>query len=387
MPGTLALPKIGTAVGVLASQAMGEPVTQMTMNTFHSGGTSSSATLGLPRIEEILGVSSHPSNKATLANVSGKITDIIKGPKGTFDTVMINDKDKHIIPHTLNGLSQDLKIKLHDTVTRGDFLTHGDLDELSGGENMSVVGDIGITSADPHDLLKLRQNVFGQDAALDYTQKYLTKSMEYAFDKTIGAGNIDNKHLETIIGKLTSKAQITDPGDSKYIRGEIVDKNVIDYWNANNTGELSSAKASIAQASSLIGKLSLDTYRDKAGNVLIKKGEAFNSQNIPKLIMANVKDVRVSKAPIKYSVKLATRDTIIPMGHENWVSNLAHENIPEQIARGAVMGQIDELNDPRSRLMTGKLLNIGEGHKAYESDRTWANSIAGRMFNLFSGKK
>jgi DNA-directed RNA polymerase subunit beta' len=382
LPGTMKLPPIGTAVGVLASQAMGEPVTQMTMNTFHSGGSASTATLGLPRIKSILNISSKPDNKAVLAENSGEITKIVTGPKGTADTVFVNNK-AHIVPHTFEGESQLLKINIGDRVTAGDFITHGDLDDLTIGNKMIINSEVPITNADPEKLLKLKTNAYDQEVALDYTQNYLTKGMEYAFDKSIGEGKIDSRHLETIVSKLTSVVTVIDPGDSNYARGEVVAKNAADQWNAVNAGPYSSEKLPTSQASKLIGKISQNSLKDKNGNFIIKKGEAFNSQNIGTLLLANVKEVNVAKRPIKYKVQLESVGTIPTKGHENWFSNLGHQSVFEQLSRGSTLGQIDELEDPRSRLMSGKLLRIGQG---FNYPKQKADSIATKMYNLFAAK-
>lgn len=382
LPGTMKLPPLGMAVGVLASQAMGEPVTQMTMNTFHSGGTSSSATLGLPRIESILSVSSTPDNKAVLAENSGEVNKIETGPKGTSDVVFINNK-KHVVPHTFEGEARLLKVNVGDRVTAGDFLTHGDLSDLTIGDKMVINNNVPMTNADPEKLLKLKTEAYDQEVALDYTQNYLTKGMEYAFDKTIGEGKIDSRHLETIVSKLTSVVTIVDSGDSDYTKGEVIAKNVADQWNAINAGPYSAYRLPIAQASKVIGKTSLSSFKDKNGEFIIKKGENFNSQNIGRLLLSNIKEVNVQKRPIKYSVRLESLETVAPKGHENWFSNLGHRNVFEQLARGATLGQTEKLEDPRARFMAGKLLRVGQG---YNYPKVKADTVSSKMFNLFSKK-
>jgi hypothetical protein len=386
LPGTMKLAPIGMAIGVVASQAMGEPVTQMTMNTFHSGGTASTATTGLPRIQKLLNISDDPGDKAAIASLSGDVTKITTGPKGTADRVYIGNK-VHIVPHTFEGESRGLKVGVGDRVTAGDFLTHGDLSDLNMGNSIEI------TNASPKDLLKYKSVGHGQEAALDYVQGYLTRGMEHAFEKTIGtstindplygkmtAGKIDSRHLETIVSKLTSMVTVIDPGDSPYTRGQVIEKNQADSWNMNNVGTFGTYKAPTSKASNIVGKISGDTFRGKDGNIIISKGEVLTSQNIGKLLLANVKEIRIVRRPIKYNVQVESISTVIPKGHDNWLSNLGHENVFEQIARGATLGQTDVLDDPRSRLMTGKLLRIGKGLAAAK------DSIATKMFNLFSRK-
>lgn len=375
IPGTLQLPKEGTPVGTLASQAMGEPVTQMTMNTFHAGGTASGATLGLPRIESILNLGKDKSNPAVLANVSGTINKIEKGM--TQDSVYINGK-VHMIPH-VGGKSQLLKVSVGDTVVKGDFLTYGDVKDLETKANKDII----FTNADPRKLYELKTEEFDQDAALNYVQDYLTDSMDYAFEKTTNPGTIDRRHLETIIGKLTSKAKVIDSGDSHYMKGQEVDRNALIKWNAENSTPYSVKKISLNNASTLVGRKSGETYKDKNGKTIVAKNEVLNDMTLLALKSAGYKELKVYPKPIIFENQLHTKDTIATSGHENWFSNLGHQNIMNQLARGAAMGQIDKLNDPRSRQMTGKLLNVGEG---FHMDSDKRNGIASKMFNLFSKK-
>jgi biotin carboxyl carrier protein len=362
---------------VLASQALGEPVTQMTMNTFHGGGTSSNATIGLPRVEQILNLSEDNNNEAVLAKISGKVTKIEPGAKGTFDTVYINNSPHHI-PHNEIGESQPIKVKVGDTVTKGDFLTYGDL------EDMKEKSDIVFTNASPKLLFKLKDDELGQEEALRYTQDYLTNSMEYAFENTIGGGKIDRRHLETIIGKMTSLAKIVDAGDSNYMIGATVNKNQLDRWNAEHAGPYSSIRIPVANAGQALGKISAETYKDRKGSVIISKGSEVTRDMLGKLMVAGHKEIKVVPRPIKYQVELNSKETVATKGHDNWLSNLGHQDVFEQIARGATFGQTDKLEDARARLMSGKLINTGDG---FNVPKQKANSISSRMLNFFQGMK
>jgi DNA-directed RNA polymerase subunit beta' len=375
MPGTIQLPKEGTPIGVLASQAMGEPVMQMTLNTFHSGGTGSSATLGIPRIEEILNLGKNKVNPAALANNSGTITRIENGV--AKDTIYIDNKPQ-IIPH-VDGKSQKLKVSVGDKVIKGDFLTYGDVNDLLNEANENVV----FTNADPRKLYKLKANAFDQDTARDYVQEYLTDSMDYAISKATSPGAMDRRHMETIIGKITSKAKVIDPGDSPYMKGEEVDRNILVKWNTENATPYSVKKLSLNNAAAVTGHKSGETYKDKKGKTIIAKGEVISDATLVALKNAGYKDIKVYPKLINFENTLHSKDTIATSGHENWFSNLGHKDVMTQLARGAAIGQVDKLNDPRSRQMAGKLLNIGEGFKIAPDKK---NGIATRMFNLFSKK-
>jgi hypothetical protein len=375
-PGTIEVPKEGTPIGILASQALGEPVTQMTMNTFHTGGTNSGATLGLPRIEAILNLSEKDKSvPAVLAKVSGTVIAIENGT--VQDTVNINGK-MHIIPH-IDGKSQVLKVSVGDKVVKGDFLTFGDIKDIETLAGKNIV----FTNANPKELYRLKAEEFDEDTALDYTQNYLTDSMDYAFAKTTSPGTIDRRHEETIIGKLTSKALVIDAGDSPYMKGEVVDRNALIKWNTENSTPYSIKNISLANAAAIIGRKSAETYRDRKSTVIIAKGEVINDMTLLALKNAGYKEIKVLLKPIIYENQLYSKDTIATHGHENWFSNLGHKDIYTQLARGSMLGQVDKLNDPRSRQMAGKLLNIGEG---FNTPKDKANGIATRMLNMFRGK-
>lgn len=376
MPGTTQLPKEGTPVGILASQAMGEPVTQMTMNTFHGGGTSSSATLGLPRVESILNLSKDSANGAVLAKVSGKVTEIKK--EQMKDIVIIGGK-AHDIPH-IKGKSQGLKVKIGDEVNKGDFLTYGDLSDLSSPNTSNII----FTNADPKKLYELKMDALGPDNALEYVQDYLTSSMEYTINETIGSGSMDRKHIETIIGKMTSKATILDPGDSKYIKGQEVDRNELIKWNQSHDTPSKVVTVLTNDPKKIIDRKAAKTYRDSDGKVIVAGGEIINNVAYTSLISSGYKDIRVYPKPIVFENQLHSKGTIPTAGHDNWFSNLGHQDVYTQLARGATLGQVDKLEDPRARLMSGKLLNIGEGFKTPKNVK---NNISTKMYNFFSGLK
>jgi DNA-directed RNA polymerase subunit beta' len=376
MPGTMQLPKEGTPIGTLASQAMGEPVMQMTMTTFHTGGTNSNVTVGLPRIESILNLGKDKAAPAILAKVSGAVSQIEKGV--TQDIVYINGK-AHAIPHQ-NGKSQLLKVQVGDKVTKGDFLTHGDVNDLESEANKNML----FTNADPKELYKLKADEFGQNEALDYTQNYLTDSMDYAISQTTSPGTMDRRHMEVIIGKMTSKAKVIDPGDSPFMKGEETDRNALDKWNTENGTPYSIKKVPVSNLHGLVGRKAAETYKDHLQNkVIIAKGEVINEMTVMALKNAKYTEIRVYPKMIVYENQLRSKGTIAENGHENWFSNLGHEDVMTQLARGATLGQIDKLNDPRSRQMAGKILNVGEGFNMPSPQK---NGIATKMYNLFAKK-
>lgn len=380
LPGNNALVPIGTAIGVIASQAVGEPFTQGSMNTFHTGGTSSFANTGMPRVKNIFDLSVGKSVEAVLATVSGKVTNIVSGASGTSDTVFINSVS-HKVPH-INGIPQKIKVQIGDQVTKGDFLTPGDSKDLISGKAENI------TSANPVKFFKAKTDAVGQDAARSETQDYLINSLNYAITQSLDGSNkhpnsnkINQRHLETIVSKMTSKVKILDSGSSSYIKGQETDKNAVDQWNSSHTGIGAYRNESITNKNGVINKVSVDLVKTKKGMKVVGAKDVITEDVYNSLVANGVKNIRVVDKPIVYENLLMSKGTVADNGNESFFSNMGARNIGKQIARGATMGQIDTLDDPRSRLMTGKLLRLGEGFKV---PRDIADSISTKMKNLFT---
>lgn len=375
-PGTMKLQHLGTPVGTLSAQAMGEPVTQMTMNTFHGGGTSSSPSAGLPKIKQLLGMNADKNNQAVLSTISGKITDIKHGSAGTYDSVYVNGV-LHKIPHILGGGPQALRVAVGDYVTKGDFLTVGSVSDIRNNK-------AGITSADPKTMLKLKTDVVGNEEGLRETRDYLASSLSKAFSDAAGSGKISNRHLETIMGKLTSKATVTNSGSSGLVRGSTVPSASIQRWNAQNAGLSNAKKIPISKAQNLIGKIAAQEYKDKSGAVIVRSGQQITGNHIAKLLASGHKSIKAYASPIQYEPKLVGVEQAGSYGSENWLSNLGTRELNNQIARGAMFGQTDKLQDSRARMMTGKMLPIGEG---FSKPKSFVNAIGTNIRNFFLKKK
>ena len=385
IPGTNQLPDIGMAVGTIASQAMGEPVMQMTMNTFHSGGTSSNATLGLPRIEQLLNLSEDKGNNASLATVSGEVTNILSD-KGSMHDIVFIDKKPHKIPKISNGQSQKLRVKTGDKISKGDFITFGNVDDIESGDHHII-----LTNANPKKLFEFKRDVIGEEGAINHVQDYLSHSMQYAISSALNDNNaIDRRHIETIVSKMTSKAKIVDAGDSNFTKGEVVDRAVIDRWNSENGTPYSSKSVSIAVTpKKAIDRVCADNYKDRKGVAIAKKGQDITPVIVGNLLAAGFKDIKIMPKLIQYEGQLDSKQTVVTKGHSNWLSNMGYENVYSQLARGATNGQTDKLDDPRSRTMTGKLVNVGEGYNLVNNPKTRdkANSVANKMTNFFGDMK
>ncbi|MGZ4335912.1 MAG: DNA-directed RNA polymerase subunit beta' [Gaiellaceae bacterium] len=194
--------EIGDAVGIIAAQSIGEPGTQLTMRTFHTGGVAGAdITHGLPRVVEIF-EARNPKGAATLAEVAGKVdiepTD--RGPKIT------------IIPHDLKKDEEPKAIQLPRRtrllVTKGQDVEPGD--PLHEG------------SANPADLLRLK--------GYTETELYLIGEVQKVY-KSQGV-EIHDKHIELIVRQMLKKVRVENAGQTDLLPGQLVDKTVLDRENA-----------------------------------------------------------------------------------------------------------------------------------------------------------
>ncbi|MDI9354658.1 MAG: hypothetical protein QM532_00045 [Cyanobium sp. MAG06] len=190
---------IGETVGIVAAQAIGEPGTQLTMRTFHSGGVAGAdITQGLPRVEEIF-ENRVPKAKATLSEYNGEITEIGKINNVYVITMLLNDteiiksgKDKTI--------KYELLPKLYPIVKKGDKIIKSQI--LSTG------------SVDMDELFKL--------GGADRVEEYVVREIYKVYD--LQGANINRKHLEIIIRQMLNRVKIKDSKDSIFIKGDIIER-------------------------------------------------------------------------------------------------------------------------------------------------------------------
>ena len=188
--------KTGEAVGIVAAQSIGEPGTQLTLRTTHSGGAArADITSGLPRVEELFEVRS-PKGKAILAEFDAVVDAIDDKPNGKVVRLKAlgtkSKKDRtveYLFPRTIL-----LNVETGQTVNRGDSICEG--------------------SYDLRELYALR----GKEAVY----KYIIKEVQRIYISE-GAG-ICNKHIETIIRQMFGRVRVSNAGDSELVAGEVIDK-------------------------------------------------------------------------------------------------------------------------------------------------------------------
>ncbi|MCL2033489.1 MAG: DNA-directed RNA polymerase subunit beta' [Oscillospiraceae bacterium] len=192
---------IGEAVGVIAAQSIGEPGTQLTMRTFHTGGIASASdiTQGLPRVEELF-EARKPKNSAIISHIDG-IISFDKDAKGNDFVVVTNNEtgetyEKQVI------YGSTLSVSEGDTVKKGTHLTEG--------------------SAEPSEILQVNGELAVQDYLIQEVQRvYRTQGVD-----------INDKHIEVIVRQMMRKIKVDDQGDTHLISGSTVAKHEFEAENA-----------------------------------------------------------------------------------------------------------------------------------------------------------
>jgi DNA-directed RNA polymerase subunit beta' len=208
------LVSIGETVGIVAAQAIGEPGTQLTMRTFHSGGAAGEdITMGLPRVEDIFERQT-PKAQAVVCKIDGVVSDIKHGEKDDLIITVLGEagggkKEKKEVEHSVSFRRSPI-VKIGQEVKAGDLLTDG--------------------YADIEELFKYG----GRDRA----QRYIISEINKIYE-TQGA-SISRKHLEIIVRQMFSRLRVKQAGDSNFSVGEIVEESELHEENARvrrNNGE------------------------------------------------------------------------------------------------------------------------------------------------------
>ena len=218
---------IGEAVGIIAAQAIGEPGTQLTMRTFHTGGIASGEdiTQGLPRVEELF-EARKPKREAILSEISGKVS--IQETKKKRELIVTSEDDSREKKAYQITYGSRLKVQEGDHVEAGDELIEG--------------------SINPHDLLR----ILGVKAV----QEYLLKEVLSVY--RLQGVAVADKHIEIIVRQMLRKVRVEDSGDTELLPGSLVD--IFRFEEANQKTIMEGGRPAIAKRILLgITKASLAT--------------------------------------------------------------------------------------------------------------------------------
>ena len=194
--------KLGEAVGIIAAQSIGEPGTQLTMRTFHSGGVAGSdITQGLPRVEELFEART-PKKTCVLAENDGEIVRIEAGDTPNTYIVDIRTPDGDMVQHYI-PFGKRVTVGLGDTVSKGDALTDGS----------KAPSDIRRIFDDPSDP--------NNRDYLDKIYEYIVKETQKVYRSQ--SCNVNDKHIEIIARQMTRKIRVLDKGDTDLLEDSLVD--------------------------------------------------------------------------------------------------------------------------------------------------------------------
>ncbi|ARE89536.1 DNA-directed RNA polymerase subunit beta' [Clostridium formicaceticum] len=178
--------QVGEAVGIIAAQSIGEPGTQLTMRTFHTGGVAGAdITQGLPRVEELF-EARKPKGLAIISEIGGTVEILESRKKREVVVRNAAEEKKYEIPY-----SSRVKVKQGQVIEAGDEITQG--------------------SVNPHDILKIK--------GVEGVENYIIKEVQRVY--RLQGVDINDKHVEVIVRQMLSKAKVEDAGDTDLLPGAL----------------------------------------------------------------------------------------------------------------------------------------------------------------------
>ncbi|MCG3087845.1 DNA-directed RNA polymerase subunit beta' [Sporosarcina sp. MB25] len=217
--------EVGEAVGIIAAQSIGEPGTQLTMRTFHTGGVAGDdITSGLPRIQEIF-EARNPKGQAVISEIKGEVTEIDEIREGQKEVTIQGEVEtrKYLAPYNAR-----LKVQIGDTIDRGESITEGSIDP----KELIVVKDVATV------------------------QEYLLKEVQKVY--RMQGVEIGDKHVEVMVRQMLRKVRVIEAGDTDLLPGSLLD---IHQFSEANAVVLKKGKVPATSRPVILGitKASLET--------------------------------------------------------------------------------------------------------------------------------
>ncbi len=278
--GRNAMVKVGEAVGTIASQSIGEPGTQLTLRTFHAGGvTGQDITTGLPRIEELFEKRSNIKSPAVISKSEGEVVDI-RTKEGVKIIEVLSDKEVTINKVKTKSIEYELDKRRTPRVKKGDRVELGTL--LTDG------------SANIDELFKIA----GDEVAKDYVVREVAKVYE------LNSAPVAKKHIEIVTGLMFSRRRVTQPGDTHFSTGDII-------------------------------------------------------ENI-QLVRANEKVEAEGKLPAKAEI-VVKGISEVALSTKSWLSSASFQHTTRILVSAAVSGDVDDLRGLKENVIVGNLIPAGTG--------------------------
>ena len=283
------LPNIGDNVGAKAGQSLSEPLTQMTLRSFHMGGVTGggpTAISGYEKIDKLFKMHEIKKGKATLATKGGAVEDVKDAPGGTGKIITVGGKEHFVERELWNSQ----KARKGSTVSRGDMLSDGLIQ--------------------PKELVKLK--------GMLEAQNYVNSQVQDAYH---GQGiPIKRRNIETVMRAVGNTTKILDPGDSGYDFGDVAPWTVVNDYNAKSIGKV------------LLG--------DSVGKVLKEDIEGVPKNSViddrAKTVMERLgkSEIEVGNRPINHAPFLTGIERL-PMMRDDWMSQMGYRELANAIVQGA----------------------------------------------------
>jgi DNA-directed RNA polymerase subunit beta' len=294
------LMKLGEAAGIVAAQAIGEPGTQLTMRTFHTGGVAGGGdiTLGLPRVQEVF-EAREPRGKAVMSQVDGKILEINAERIIKIKAKLEDSKEPHTIASSeLRGKNDGRKAGKKEKKT--EIIEYPIPSQMAiwveAGQDVKKGQQLCEGNLDLRELFRL--------VGKEETQHYIVKEIQKIYASQ--GATIHDKHVEVIVRQMFSRLRIKEPGDSSFTPGEIASR---------------------------------ETYLEE--NALLKKQNKAQAKGVPVLLGIS-------------QVALTT---------DSFLSAASFQETSRILIRAAIEGKEDKLRGLKENVIIGKLIPVGTGFK------------------------
>ncbi len=372
---------VGESVGVVAAQSIGEPGTQLTMRTFHTGGiaTGQDITRGLPRAEELFEARKKLKDPEALfieKGDSGFVKDLVPDDKGRRK-VYIETKTGGISEYDLSS-SIKPKIEIGDKVTEGEAITTGTVRPRKLMEKLGLV----------------------------QTALYLLTEIKRVYAEQ--GVEIHDKHFELIIRQMLSKVEITDPGDTDFLPGDLLD--IVEIRKINKSIEEANSRVGenreyvidkrlarrvlgededgkihkiAAEAEPITEELLNQILKGGIKHILIYDVDEDQYQKLvddfnPDTVIPEKKIQIMPKDPIKFKRKLL-RITKASLESEGWLSAASFQQTPQILTEASVAGKSDFLQGLKENVIVGQLIPAGTGLDMYANLQVEEASIPSRL--------
>ncbi|MCR5136668.1 MAG: DNA-directed RNA polymerase subunit beta' [Oscillospiraceae bacterium] len=323
---------MGEAVGVIAAQSIGEPGTQLTMRTFHTGGVAGDdITQGLPRVEELF-EARKPKKMAVLAEISGTVT-IDEAKKGVMYSLTVTNEAEgdtrvYVVPH-----SAGIQVHNGDHVDRGQALTAGALN--------------------PHDVLRIRgvnDDEFGRQGV----RSYITSEVQKVYRQQ--GVDINDKHIEVIVRQMMRKVRVEDAGSTDLLSGATVDISVVREANA---------KLGLVTPPPVRTVTPPPRTRRSAGELTAGSDDYTVEADAEEPVAEAVTEAGTDALRPATYTQLLMGITKASLATDSFLSAASFQETTRVLTDAAIKGKVDRLVGLKENVIIGKLIPAGSGLQAY----------------------